>query len=94
MTSGQIVLHTSGDPTEATLVLVHGLTEAGTTWPDAVRRWEKVWRVVAPDQRGHGSSPRFRRDELPRAMDVLVDDLLGVLALVGPSIVVGHSLGG
>lgn len=94
MTPDRLTVHEFGDPAGPALVLVHGLTEAGTAWPDAVERWQAHWHIVAPDLRGHGSSPRFLQHELVNAMDVLSDDLLGLLLQVGPSIVIGHSLGG
>lgn len=94
MTSRRIVTHELGTPAHPTLVLLHGLTEAGTAWPDAVRRWSGRWLVVAPDQRGHGLSPRFRPEETVRAMDVLVDDALELLDRSDRPILVGHSLGG
>ena len=88
-----IVAHESGNVTHPALVLLHGLTEAGTAWPDAVRRWGHRWHITAPDQRGHGRSPRFRPEQTSRSMEIWVADFLG-----GPwprrPIVVGHSLGG
>ena len=35
----ELTLHRYGKPGAPTLVLVHGLTEDGTTWPDAVEHW-------------------------------------------------------
>lgn len=90
-----IVVHCVGTLGAPDLVLVHGLTEAGTACPDAVRRWAPAWRIHALDQRGHGRSPRVADDQLDRLLDVLVDDLVAVLEdLPSPAAVVGHSLGG
>lgn len=79
-----------------TLVFVHGLTDAGDAWPGAVSHWEDRYSIVSYDQRGHGASPRFtdeQRDGHPG--DVLVDDLVGLLAQLGEApVLVGHSLGG
>ncbi len=90
-----LVVHEFGDPAAPPMVLAHGLTEAGTTWPDAVRRWSGAWHLIAPDQRGHGCSPRFTEDELRSSPDVWLADLV---ALVGGlrtrPVLVGHSLGG
>ncbi len=84
-----------GTPGRPTIVLVHGLTEAGTCWPDAVARWGDNWHILAVDQRGHGESPRFGAAELSQAPDVWEADLAGVLTgLDTPPVVVGHSLGG
>jgi pimeloyl-ACP methyl ester carboxylesterase len=90
-----LTVHAFGAADAPPLVLVHGLTEAGTTWPDAVSRWSGRWRLLAVDQRGHGHSARFTRAELDHCADVLVDDLVALLEPLGvPIPVVGHSLGG
>ncbi len=79
MTVNRIVKHEFGSTSDPALVLLHGLTEAGTAWPDAVRRWGSRWHITAPDQRGHGLSPRFRCGETTHAMDLFVRDLLDAL---------------
>lgn len=83
-----------GDPDAPTLVLVHGLTEDGGCWPEAVARWQDRWHIVAVDQRGHGDSPGFSDEQLRRAPQTFQVDLEAVLAEVGPAILVAHSLGG
>ena len=88
-------VHEHGPPDAPTLVLLHGLTEAGTAWPDAVKRWQGTWHIVAVDLRGHGRSPRFTTAELQRTHEVWLADVLDVLREVPAApIVVGHSLGG
>lgn len=95
MHPNDLVVHRFGPEDAPRLVLAHGLTEAGTAWPDAVAHWQSDWRIDALDQRGHGLSPRFPRDRLPRALDVFVADLIAHLeSLDTPPIIVGHSLGG
>lgn len=76
-------------------MLLHGITDDGAAWPDAVARWSGSWQVLAVDQRGHGFSPRFAPEQMDHMMEVLVADLLSLLeSLPGPAAVVGHSLGG
>ena len=84
-------------PGEApTLLLLHGLTDSGSGWTEAVRHWGDRFAVLALDARGHGASPRFTDEQLAaHPGDVMVDDLLGVLEqLPEPPVVLGHSLGG
>ncbi|WP_461109086.1 alpha/beta fold hydrolase [Tessaracoccus terricola] len=88
-------VHRFGNPDAPPLVLVHGLTDDGTNWPDAVFRWAFHWDIHSPDQRGHGLSPRFTPDEVGHSQEVWVEDLIGLLRALGrPAVVVGHSLGG
>ena len=90
-----LTIHRYGDPAAPPVVLVHGLTEAGTAWPDLVRHWGGRWDVHAPDLRGHGLSPRLTEDELADASAVHLGDVLAVVdALAEPVAIVGHSLGG
>ena len=88
-------VHEYGNPAGPPLVLVHGLTDDGTCWPDAVARWGVRYRILAVDQRGHGRSPGFSDEQFERVPDVMRDDLADVLrGLARPALVVGHSLGG
>lgn len=85
--------------TGPTLVLLHGLTDSGQCWPDAVRRWSPTYQILAVDALGHGSSPRFTTAELAEqpAMQMYDSTLAVVRAEVeqrGPVILVGHSMGG
>ena len=87
---------TQGNPDGATLVLLHGITDSGSCWPGAVARWASRYRILAVDQRGHGSSPRFSPMQLQDRMGTMVADLLEVLHELcpQPAVLVGHSLGG
>jgi pimeloyl-ACP methyl ester carboxylesterase len=74
-----LTIHRYGSSDARTVVLVHGLTEAGTTWPDLVGHWGDNWHVLAPDLRGHGQSPRFTEDEVAPAPEVLLADVITVV---------------
>ena len=96
-----LVVHELGNPDSPdALVLMHGLTDSGECWPDAVRRWGTAYRVFAVDARGHGQSPRFTTGELSRHPgDVMLDDTVALLEDVAAAgvqrpVVVGHSMGG
>lgn len=79
-----------------TMVFLHGLTDSGSGWPGAERHWGPTYSVLTLDQRGHGASPRFTRDQLHQHPgEVMVDDATHILEqLDEPPVVVGHSLGG
>jgi pimeloyl-ACP methyl ester carboxylesterase len=70
-------------------VLVHGITSDGSSWhrfaPDLAARG---YRVLAPDLRGHGLSPRGAYS--PEAW---ADDLVESVP-ARPELALGHSLGG
>lgn len=84
-----------GETSNPTIVLLHGLTDAGTTWPDAVRRWQGGYHLIAVDLRGHGRSPRFEPDQLTRCYQWWLSDTLDLLSTLDSApVVVGHSLGG
>lgn len=89
-----------GQPVGApTLLLIHGRSEDGSVWPDAVRRWADTYRMIAPDMRGHGESDRFTADELAGdPMRQMYEDCVAILAYASadsaePVVVVGHSMG-
>lgn len=92
-------LHTTtrhrGDRARGTLVLLHGLTDSGASWADAVARWTASgWSVVTVDARGHGLSPRWTPDELEAPGDVMADDVACLVERAGdPVALVGHSMG-
>jgi pimeloyl-ACP methyl ester carboxylesterase len=70
-------------------LLLHGMSSAGSTWWRVAPALVDVgYTVVAPDLRGHGTSPAG--DEL--SMDAYRDDVL--LLGNGWDLLVGHSLGG
>ncbi|MDU0347363.1 alpha/beta hydrolase [Actinomyces sp. MRS3W] len=89
-----LALHEWGEPTAPPLLLVHGLTESATAWPDAVAHWSPRYHVLAVDQRGHGISPRWDDAALARAPQTMQEDLEQVLSLMPqPPVVIAHSLG-
>lgn len=79
-----------------TMLWLHGLTDSGSGWPSAEEHWSASYSILAVDQRGHGSSPRFTPEQLEaHPGDVMVDDALAILQqLDTPPVVIGHSLGG
>lgn len=95
-----LTLHTYGrDPAEAPVVLLlHGFSDSGPSWADAIERFSDRYHVVAVDARGHGESPRFTDAQMDDPAGVMRDDAVQVLtdlhALTGrPSLLLGHSMG-
>lgn len=74
------------------MVLLHGASANGSTWREFAASFADRWHVVAPDQRGHGRSPRA--DDY--SFDLFADDLHGLLDAFGVerAVLVGHSMGG
>jgi pimeloyl-ACP methyl ester carboxylesterase len=99
--SPELVVHFFGvpDPAARTLVLLHGITDSGSSWGDAVTRWRGTYRIAALDAPGHGQSPRFTAAQLADepaeqmyAATIAAIERIG--AGSGPAILVGHSMGG
>lgn len=77
------------------MLFLHGLTDSGEGWPEAVAHWQGDYAIVTVDQRGHGGSPRFTADQLVgHPGDVMVDDAVALLERLDRPVVIGHSLGG
>jgi pimeloyl-ACP methyl ester carboxylesterase len=106
--AGRVHIHWAGrtDNGAPTIVLLHGITNSGAGWVDAVRRWAGHYRIAAFDALGHGLSDRFTDDELAGegleagagAIEALVtttiDALDEIVASPAPVVLYGHSMGG
>jgi pimeloyl-ACP methyl ester carboxylesterase len=92
-------VHELGRSEGPTLVLLHGFTDSGLCWPDAVRRWGGDYRIVALDARGHGESARFDpATSGSNRFDAMVADVVALLEALAdergePRFLVGHSMG-
>ncbi len=75
------------------ILCLHGRWGRGETWVDFMRHYGRAFRVIAPDQRGHGLSgkpvSKYTAVEMAADMAALVDHLH-----IKPVILVGHSMGG
>jgi pimeloyl-ACP methyl ester carboxylesterase len=77
-----------------TLLMIHGFPFSSAMWEPQVEDLSSVVRVVAPDLRGHGRSEAVPG---PYTMEMLADDCVGLLdylAIYGPVVVCGLSMGG
>ncbi|TCK19981.1 alpha/beta fold hydrolase [Pseudonocardia endophytica] len=77
------------------VVLLHGLTGRATTWWAVARELVGHGRVVGLDARGHGRSGRPEPGD-PDAWSPgrMAADVVELLERLGPSALVGHSMGG
>jgi pimeloyl-ACP methyl ester carboxylesterase len=75
------------------VLLLHGLSDAGTTWKQVARVLARTHDVIVLDQRGHGLSSA---PPTGYAIEDFVADAARVITAleIVPTAVVGHSLGG
>ncbi len=75
------------------IICLHGRWGRAQTWYDFIKRYGARYRVIAPDQRGHGLSgkpvSKYTGEEM--AGDII--DLMDALNIPS-AIVAGHSMGG
>lgn len=87
-----LAYRTLGAEAAPPLVLLHGRTANRHDWNGVIRRFAAVYRVYAPDLRGHGESAWPGSYDLPE----MAEDVRAFLDELGAdrATVVGHSLGG
>jgi pimeloyl-ACP methyl ester carboxylesterase len=75
------------------MLCLHGRWGRGETWIDLINRYKDNYRIIAPDQRGHGLSDR---PVARYSADVFAKDCAELLQQLNceSAIVVGHSMGG
>lgn len=75
------------------LLCLHGKYGRGETFQELMSRYGERFRVIAPDQRGHGLSDKPVAHYSGEDFAADAHDLLAALNAT-PAIVVGHSIGG
>ncbi|MHC1782352.1 MAG: alpha/beta fold hydrolase [Anaerolineaceae bacterium] len=75
------------------ILCLHGRWGRGETWVNFMLHYGDRYRVIAPDQRGHGLSGKPVSKYTSEEMAVDMIQLLDFLK-IKPAIVVGHSMGG
>lgn len=86
----------AGPPDGPLAILLHGFPEFWYGWRSQIGPLAGAGlRVLAPDQRGYGSSDKPRR-VAAYALDVLADDVVGLIDALGRdrATVIGHDWGG
>ncbi|MFD6276884.1 SDR family oxidoreductase [Streptomyces sp. NPDC060209] len=85
-----------GDPSQPTIVLVHGYPDSKEVWSEVAGRLAERWHVVFYDVRGHGRSTAPKPLRGGFTLEKLTDDFLAVVDAVSPDQpvhVVGHDWG-
>lgn len=100
---GLSLCHCAWGPADGPVVLLlHGMLDHGAMWADVAQRLaEKGYRVLAPDQRGHGRSQHTSPGGSYHLLEFVadLDTLLGhdnghsPLQISEPVTLVGHSMG-
>lgn len=76
-----------------TILCLHGRWGRGETWIDFIQQYGQKFRIVAPDQRGHGLSgkpiSKYTGEEMAADMVALLEYLH-----IDSVILIGHSMGG
>ena len=83
-----------GQPTNPTLVLLHGGNQSAHSWDLVSLHLADRYHIIALDQRGHGDSEWSRdADYSSSAMAADVNALINELA-ISEATIIGHSMGG
>ena len=84
-------LHRTTSGAGPVLLMLHGVTRCGADWEPLLPALAAHWKVIALDQRGHGTSPRA---ESYLVTDYIADALRFVQEeTAAPVVLFGHSLG-
>lgn len=75
------------------ILCLHGRWGRAETWYDFIRHYGTRYRIIAPDQRGHGLSGKPVSDYTAEEMAADIIELLDYLH-IDSIILVGHSMGG
>jgi 2-succinyl-6-hydroxy-2,4-cyclohexadiene-1-carboxylate synthase len=91
--NGVEIFYLSTETKGDAILCLHGRWGRGETWSDFMRHYGGQYRVIAPDQRGHGLSgkpiSRYTSEEMAGDAIALLDRLR-----IDSAIVVGHSMSG
>jgi esterase len=79
------------DTTRPPVLIVHGLFGSARNWNVIAKRLSGTRRIIAPDMRNHGNSPRAQTNSY---LDMAADLSELIAAHGGTADVIGHSMGG
>ncbi len=75
----KIFYREAGDPTKATIVLLHGFPASSHSYGELIPMLSRYYHVIAPDYLGSGFSDRPDPDVEPYTFDRLADHVEGLL---------------
>lgn len=89
----RIHYYRTGTEEKPPLVLLHGFSDNGRCWSEAVRAWEGDFDIILPDARGHGLSSGSASGNYGRR--AMVEDAAALIRALhlGPVRLGGHSMG-
>lgn len=78
---------------DLTILCLHGRWGRGETWIDFISRYSGDFRIIAPDQRGHGLSGK---PDSRYSVEEMADDMIKLIEFlnIDKVILIGHSMGG
>ena len=90
----ELYFRDDGPKTAPPILLLHSLFFDSRMFEFQIAHFSDRFRVIAPDQRGHGQSPHPKDGRYD--MDTLTDDVIALIQelKLGPVHVVGNSMGG
>ena len=90
--NGMDIFHLDTKTEGDAIICLHGRWGRGETWVDFMQAYGDRYRIIAPDQRGHGLSgkpvSKYTADEMAADIVALMDHLN-----IDSIILVGHSMG-
>lgn len=92
--AGGEIAYSRGGAGAPALVLIHGLQDDRSTWSRVFDPLAEMSTVIAYDRPGAGASAWSPRPRDTIAMSDELDAFIASLALEGPVVLIGHSLGG
>lgn len=91
--AGELPAHVDFGGTGPSILLLHGLMGRANNWWPVAQWLTRYGHVVALDARGHGRNPRDGRSIT--SADFVADAAAAITGLdLGPTVVIGHSMGG
>lgn len=90
--NGNTISYLDNQANLPTILCLHGRFGSGETWTGLMDHYSSRYRVIAPDQRGHGFSDKPSGQYTAEEMSADIAELISQLDCAAP-IILGHSMG-